>query len=84
MNTVHLSDECIDAIARRVVERLQHVRARNDYVLSRDDAKVYVGRPSDDSFDAWRKRHKVRPCSHGRYSKRHLDVALQFEARVRA
>lgn len=79
-----IDDLTIDRIAAAVVERQQQIKARNDYVLSRDDAKVYVGRDSDDAFDAWRKKHKVRSCSHGRYAKRHLDAALQHEARLRA
>jgi hypothetical protein len=83
-STVELSALSIAQLAEKIVERQQQIKARNDYVLTRDDAKIYVGRDSDDSFDAWRKKHKVRACSHGRYAKRHLDVALQFEARVRA
>ena len=76
-----LSPESVRHIVDQLAIELRN--QRNEYVYSRDRAKVYVDRSSDDAFDAWRKKHKVRSCSHGRYAKRHLDAALQNEARLR-
>jgi len=77
---IELSSESIERIATRVTAMLA-AKSGNKFVLNRCDAKTYVGKASDDAFDAWRKRWKVAACSHGRYARRVLDRALEKEAR---
>lgn len=74
----------IDAIADAIAKRLSPQPVSNPYVLNRKQAKHYVGKLSDDAFDDWCHKHKVKRCGHGRYAIRHLDRALELEARVRA
>lgn len=45
-----------------------------------NDFGVFV--VSDDSFERWRRANKVKPCSHGRYSRASLQRALEAEARA--
>lgn len=75
-----LSIPDINAIAEATARKLAELPPVNQFVLNREDAMHYVRRYSDDSFDAWRKRWKVKPCSHGRYSRRILDYALKKES----
>lgn len=50
-------------------------------VLTREEAIRMAKCPSDDAFDRWRKSNKVKPCSHGRYSRASMQRALEQEAR---
>lgn len=77
----------IRALENRIVSRVVDELAKRfappapqQPVLNRMQAAAYVGK-SLPGFAAWRARLGVRPCSSGRYARRHLDAAMEREAR---
>lgn len=70
----------IDRIADAVVLKLRVSHAPTSDVLTRAEAKSYVKKPGEKSFDRWRKKWGVRRKGHGRYSLGELDLALAREA----
>ena len=46
-------------------------------VLTRDEAKHYVKKPSNAAFSRWCKKWGVRPIEQGRYSRANLDKAIE-------
>lgn len=82
---VNLSDDAVARIARAVVElQAQLAAPKTGQILTRAEARHYVKRPSEAAFCEWCKRWQVRPFARGRYSRAHLDRALENESRRRA
>lgn len=82
---VDLSDDAVARIARAVVElQAQQNAPKTGQILTRAEARQYVKRPSDAAFCEWCKKWSVKPFNRGRYSKAHLDRALENESRRRA
>ena len=79
MSAVLTNDDYV-AIAEAVAERM--IRFSSP-VLTVTDATAYVGKGSDTSFYRWCERHKIRPCSQGRYARTKIDQALNQESKRR-
>ena len=79
-----MSDEDVEAIARRVAELLRETSPQQPEktVLTLKEAIAYTGKSSAPAFYRWAARHRVRSCSYGRYSRAHLDLGLSREAGV--
>lgn len=75
-----LTNDDYAAIAEAVAERM--IRFSSP-VLTVTDATAYVGKGSDTSFYRWCERHKIRPCSQGRYARTKIDQALNQESKRR-
>lgn len=74
----------LEALAMRVAQLvLEANQAQRRPVLTRAEARAYVGKESDSAFDRWAAAWHVVPCAHGRYARGHLDRALEREAKAR-
>lgn len=72
------------AIAAEVVALIRETPTLTSHIMTRDEAKAYVKRPSQGAFCEWCQKYHVKPYHRGRYSKAQLDAALSLEARKRA
>lgn len=80
-----ISEQDIEAIARRVVElQRQTTLPQSERILTRSEARAYVKRHSEAAFCDWCKKWRIKPFSRGRYSRDQLDLALERESRRRA
>ncbi len=86
MTALALTDADVDRIARRTAEVLRALPALppTPAILTRPEARAYTKRHSEAAFCDWCQRWQVRPFARGRYSKTHLDLALDRESRRRA
>lgn len=81
---ISLDPQTIELIAQRTAELVRAPAVQQTpVVLTRAEAKAYVKRRSEGAFCEWCQRWQVRAAFRGRYSRSHLDVALQREARAR-
>lgn len=72
--------------AAEIIRRLDRIETAlaapktSPVIMSRRDARAYSGKRSDRAFGRWIAKFHIQPCSHGRYSKAQLDIALAREA----
>jgi hypothetical protein len=76
--------QIVEAVAAKVLEMMRAPALVTDEVMTRSEAMLYVKRRSVGSFHNWCHEFHVKAYRRGRYSRTHLDIALDRESRRRA